>query len=483
MRAAGNLGRFARDEQGAGTSLSLMIFVILAMVLGLAVDSTNGWRNRTYLTSTADMGAHAGAVALANDMTQSEIISEVERVVSQNMPTSFFGQVLDATTDVTFAYYDPITKAFDASASDYNTIVVRLERTRARGNPIGTFLMRFAGSDALEAKAVSAAVFDVNGDCSSTDGIFAQDQVTLTSQTNVGAGFCIHSQARVWLPQNNTFEEGSFVTMPKLALCEDKCQDSANPGIVAIEANMVLPNINEWITTTYNAFLGGMGNPIKSDFFTGAAAIPSADVQLLRDQGILNNGQPDPIVGDVITMTNAEFHTMPYLPSGLVYEIDCANNGNGPSTRLEFNNTTGIMHDAALMTDCSLHFNDGAEVVGSVLVTMREATTATVSSGSSVVVADPTLGCVADDRTVVMSMSKLSVPAEFVMSNVTLVVDDDVDIAAASAGAIASRGLSIYSSGRVHVSSQHTFQTCPGTDPAFLSPYGKVLRLVIPPAS
>ena len=48
--------RFVHHEDGGGTVMSLFIVIILAMLLGIALDATNGWRNRTYLSSAADMG-------------------------------------------------------------------------------------------------------------------------------------------------------------------------------------------------------------------------------------------------------------------------------------------------------------------------------------------------------------------------------------------------------------------------------------------
>jgi hypothetical protein len=135
------------------------------------------------------------------------------------------------------------------------------------------------------------------------------------------------------------------------------------------------------------------------------------------------------------------------------------------------------MEDAALLTDCSIAFGDGAEVLGSLVVTIRQQSTATVTSGSSVTVADPTQNCRDGDRTTVMSIGKVSVPAEFVMSNVTLVSADDVNVASATSSGIVSRGLSIYASGKVSLSSQHTLEVCGGEN--LLAPEGKVIRHVM----
>ena len=474
--------RFWDDERGVGTTFSLFVFVCLAMIVGLMVDTTNGWRNKTYLQSTADIGAHAGAVAIARGLDDQGIRGEVTRLVQANLPTGFFGQVVDAQADIFLAYYNPETKTFEPSP-DTNAVIVRVERTAARGNPVTTFLMQFAGVDSFDMHAISAAVFDVNGDCTASDGVYAKEQVTLTSQTYIGAGFCIHSEERVWLPQQNTFEAGSFVTMPQLALCQNKCQPSANPGIVAIESHMVLPDLNQYILDSYDTFKnGGMGDPTKSEFFSDVVSIASTDIDLLRDQGVLAPSDPTPSVGDTIPLSHAEFHALPHIPPGLVYEVMCASNGNGPNTILRFDGSVGQMENAALLTNCSLDFQGGSRVIGSLVITTRDAAQATVTSSSSVVVSDPALACGENERTIVMSMSKVSVPAEFVMSNLTLIVDDDVDIASATSGAVASQGLAIYATGRVQVAAQHTFYTC-GTPDAVMTPAGKIVRIVMAPGS
>lgn len=464
---------FRHDESGSGTVLGLFSFVIVAVILGLMVDGTFGWRNETYLTSVTDIAAHAGAVAYAEGKTEPEIRAAIADVVEANLPRSLFGNVLDATTDIAFVRYDPATGTYGGTGPD-NTVVVRLEQSRARGNPVGTFLLRLAGVWSFDTRAVSAAVYDVNADCHPSDGIYARGKVTLTSQTDVGSGFCVHSEEQVWLPQQNVFRAGSLVTMTNLELCGNKCTDAANPGIVARESHMVLPDYGQVILNAYADFDSGtMSNPVVGEFF---AMKPTGDQSPLIAAGIIAGPVSK---GSVVTLTQAEFQALPQLPSGLTYKVTCPANGSGQKTWLTFSGTTGVMEDAALITNCALDFEDGSTVRGSVVITTRDSTNATVKSSSSVTVADPSFGCDDGDRTVLMSLSKVSVPAEFVMSNVTLIVDDDVDIASATSGAEPSTGFAIHASGRVQISSLHTFRTCGGS--SFLTPEGKVLRMVAPP--
>ena len=63
------VSRLLRDEQGGGTIMGLLWFVLMVGICGLAVDSTNGFRSRTMLQATADATALAAAIDLPNDVT------------------------------------------------------------------------------------------------------------------------------------------------------------------------------------------------------------------------------------------------------------------------------------------------------------------------------------------------------------------------------------------------------------------------------
>ena len=52
---------FWQDDRGAGTLFGLLWFVLLVGITGMAVDITDGLRNRTMLQATADAAALAGA--------------------------------------------------------------------------------------------------------------------------------------------------------------------------------------------------------------------------------------------------------------------------------------------------------------------------------------------------------------------------------------------------------------------------------------
>ena len=188
IRNSSRVGNFCRSERGGGTVMSLFVVVIIAVLMSLGLDATNGWRNRTYLTSVADMGAHAGAVAIAHKKTDEEIIADVQMVIETNMPTDFWGNVVDADTDIVLADYDVETKTWSqGTLYRPNAVIVHVERTKSRGNAVSTFLMQFVGINSLDVQAVSAGVFDRSGLCSATDGIYGVGRVRISSQGYFGA--------------------------------------------------------------------------------------------------------------------------------------------------------------------------------------------------------------------------------------------------------------------------------------------------------
>lgn len=480
--------KFASSEDGGGTVFGLFIFVTLAMVMSLALDFTNAWRNRTYLSSTADIAAHAGAVAITEGKDLAAVEKTITEIVDFNMPSNIFGNVLIAESDITFADYNVEKQTFDSlSSANPNAVVVELALTNGRGNSLRSNLLQLVGIPMVEITAVSASVSDHGSKCSFSDGIFAKSSVTMTSQTDVGGGMCIHSEEAVWLPQQNTFSEDSMVSMPDLADCKSKCNDAANPGINPVEAHMVLGDFGQQLANTYDAFLSSMADSeIKSAFFTDDVNDPLDPVITLGDTSALAAmGYKDLAKGDVVKISLADFTSMKVIPSGLVYQVNCSPSGNGPKTIIEFSGSVAQMDGSVLLTNCTLDFASGSSVKSSVIVTTRESSTASLTADNNVSVGDPTpsANCDSTERAFIFSKSKVAVPAEFVLSNVTLVVDDDVKIASATSSNPTSFGFAIYATGEVQIAAQHTFRSCGDNYTGGISPEGKILRLVVPPAT
>jgi len=480
----GLLDRFRSDENGSGTVFSVFGVLICLVLAGSAIDITNAWRNRELMKATADAAAHAGLVALVQGYEKDMVLERAKSVAEINMPYARFGPITFETVNskekkeaFALRHYDTRTNSL-VSFGAPNAVVVTLERSRRGGNPVPTFLLRLVGFNYWDIAARGVAVAATTKRCNTNDGIFARGKITLASQNKIGAGFCLHSQDAVWLPQNNTFESGSWVSVPNLEECRNKCTDVANPGIRAISANMILADLDPYIDSIYSAFTGNdVSNLAKTSFFLSRSL--DTDLSAIDEIGIKTEELK---TGDIVELSPMQFSRMRELPAGLTYKVTCAQNGSGKNTVLQFGGIGAefIMEDAALMTNCSINFGDRAKVVGSLIVTTREQNTTTISADSGVLAGDPAQTCNTSQRTIIMSKSKLSVPADFTSSNVTLVVGDDVTIAAMPGSSDqVSKGLSIHANGQVQIAAGHTFESCKNKS-SNLIPRIQVIRLVTP---
>ena len=62
-----SLHEFLQDDSGAMTIWALFWFILFVGLLGLAVDTTNGFRVQTMMQATADAAAHGAALDLPDD--------------------------------------------------------------------------------------------------------------------------------------------------------------------------------------------------------------------------------------------------------------------------------------------------------------------------------------------------------------------------------------------------------------------------------
>ena len=474
----GPAGGFGRNEDGGGTIFALFGCLVCLLLAGAAIDTTNAWRNQELLYLTADVAAHAGVSALAQGRSASAARAAAITAIEFNMPQARYGPIIaNGPRDIVLRHYDAGTNRLTVSGAP-NAVVVGLERSRAVDNPVPTFLIKLAGVMSWDIRVQSVATLVQTQNCNANDGIYARDRVTLSSQNQIGAGFCIHSQDAVWLPQNNTFAPGSYVSMPDLADCRNKCTDLANPGVRALEVNMIMPDLDAFIQDVFDVFTDdAITDPRETEFFRTKTL--AADLSALDHVGISSAGLQK---GSVVTLSPATFARMEEYPSGLIYHVRCDGKGKGNNLKVNIwgNGYGPTLKDVALMTDCPIHFDQMADVRGSLIVTTSERNSATLTADRGAVVGDPNQTCIADMRSVVMAKGKLSVPADFAISNVTFIIGEDVDIAASSAAStIISKGLSIHASGRVIIAASHTLKSC-GNAPGTLIPELKVIRYVIP---
>ena len=473
--------RFYRGQDGSGTVMSMFGLAVCLILGGIAIDSTNAWRSKGMLSMTADVAAHAGIVAFAQGEKPATVLNAAEAAVEFNMPRDHFGRIIeDASYDIVLRHYVSETNSISI-AGEPNAVVVTLQRSKAVHNPVPTFLLGLVGLHSWDIETTSIATIGETERCDSSEGIFARGQVMLTSQNLIGTGYCLHSQQAVMLSARNTFAEGSFVSMPDLAKCQRKCNPSVNPGIRALEVNLIMPDLGSFIQDMNDVFTNDFLTAQQvSDFF--ATRPLDSDVSALEEVGVEKSVLERLGKGAVIPLTKMQFSRLREFPEGLTYTVNCQEQGSPQETLLKIGEGpySPVMKNIALATNCGIHFGESADVRGSLIITTRKQQADTLTADATASAGDPLQACDPKEHSVIMSMGPLNVPASFAKSNVTFVVADDVHLSGPPGTERAShQGTSIHATGKVQVTGKHDFQACDKT-PDILAPSLRVLRHVTP---
>ena len=488
--------RFVKREDGGMTVFWMTGFMIAAVIGGLAVDITNLHRHKERLNLAADAAAQAGIVALANGKSTAEIKAAMLASVEVNAPADVVGPTT-AASDIQVVHYDPKTRSIGTGTA--NAVKVTLHNDKTVNNPVRTGLLRLAGIDNFEVDVTSVAYYGQPGNCTSSDMIYGKGQVTMTSGNVVGPSYCVHSQTAVWLPQQNFFDKGAGVSMPNLAACKGKCVDEANPGIedAVFAMNLNLPKVADHVTKIRTAMLAPTSD-LKTAFFANKTL--ATDLSALVTTKILTNSAKNKLVkGSVVDLTAAQYNDLMFatngnLPRGLVYHVDCRDKGNGPATAITIGagkdrknstlTTTTIetVRQVALITDCGFDVGPYARIDASLAISTRVSSSSVINAAEGAVIGDPLKNCDLSRKVYMMTMSGVSVNANFTASNIALIANGDINVAAnSSSTAVVHKGTSLHAEGSVQIPANNTFNSC-AEDNSGLIPVVKTFKFVMPKA-
>jgi len=492
-RRAGFLAR----EEGSISAFALVALAVFCMFLGLAIDVTNVHRQKEFITVAADAAAHAGVVAMAEKKQASDIQTIALAKAETNAPTGLIGKTTLGASDVQLVRFDPKTRTL--VPGEPNAVKVTLHRDSSVGNPVTTSLLRFAGVKTFEFTVTSVAYYGPPGNCVSSDGIYAKGRVTLTSGNRIGGSYCVHSQTDVWMPQTNFFEKGAGLSMPNLADCGTKCFDAANPGVedAKFEMNLDMMPVADHIAMVSAAMLAPTSE-LKSKFFADKAL--ATNLTPLVDAKIMNVAATKKLMkGSVVTLTAQQYNELMYLtkgslPTGLVYNVDCRDRGNGPATWISIggsvdrknatlaSTTVETVRQVALITDCGFDVGSNARIDATLAISTRISTSSVLKASSGAIVGDPLRNCDVSRKVYVMTMSGISVSADFTASNVALIVNGDINVAASSSSStVEHKGTSFHAEGEVQIPANHNFNGCL-EDYSGLIPGNRTIKFVIPKA-
>lgn len=471
--------RHAASDRGNATVLSLFGLVVCCMVAGVAIDPSNAYRQKEQLSMAADMAALAGAVELSRRAPESDVRTAVLAAIEQNVPAASVGRtVADETTDIRLVRFDPFNRTI-LSAGAPNAVAVTLQRNAATENPVRTMLLKLVGIPEIDMSVQSVAYRGAPGKCSSSDGLYAKGIITLSSQNYIGARYCVHSQTQVWLPQQNTFELTSGVSMPNLAACKGKCTNASNPGIeqALFQMNLNLPTVQSHISNVVTQMTATTPNDLKTAFFankplgTNLAPLAAAGVNTTQLRQ-----------GSVVTLTRQRWQDLTAIPTGLVYNVTCNANGNGPNTQISLGGGASgdVLRSVALITNCAINFAASSKVDNALVITTRTTSSSVLNAEEGAQVGDPLKNCDLSKKVYIMASSGVSVNANFTASNVAFVVAGDINVAASSSSnTIEHKGTSMHAEGQIKVASSHRFNPC-SEDTSGLLPGINTIKLVVP---
>jgi hypothetical protein len=449
---------FVREERGGGTIMGLFWFMVLVGICGLAVDSTNGVRNRTMLQATADSAALAAAIDLPSaDAAKATAVS----YSVENMPDAAYGNVL-LPGDVEVGTFDWDSRTFSPGGIVPDAVRVRLHQTAANSNPVEVNFLRIAGYDTWDVN-VEAVAQRFIPDCLN-DGLIARGLVDISSNNGFVNKICIHGQQGVRMQNHNSYEIGVNVSMPDMngQLGIPTGGMESNPGLpTALREQSLDPRLVNHVDEMMVKLLD-LNPTILPSYITFRGPT------------------------DIIEKTkNFNFTNM---QEGHVYHISCSSN-----------QTVGIpggteLRNVVIISDCQIGVGVGVYMHDVVLGSRADGNpgqgggnggttsggggsgveNATINMSSSVVLGNPTDDCAPGGGVVILSNASVHFGAGTTFHGVQIIAAGDVDLTAAQFGI---NGINVQTGGNITLTSNNAFGLCSGGAPSIAEvPYYRLVH-------
>lgn len=465
------IARAARAEDGGASALGLLCLLLMAMLLGLAIDVASLYRQQALLRLAADASAHAGAVALARGADAAEAQREAAVMLARNLPPARFGRlVADPALDLRALYLDPAAGALAPPEADRpaNTLLVRLQRSEAVRNPLPTHVLRLFGIDSWTTGTASVATVQATQRCGNAGGLFARGPIDLgTTGSRIEGALCLHSQTGLSL--GGATADGLRISLPDLGACDGDCGGHAASRVAM---NLVMPDTAGHVGRLAAGFLReGPDIPERAAFF---ATRPIAeDLEPLAEVGI-DTGEL--VTGSIVRLSAMRFSLMRAIPAGLVYRVTCDRPAEEiPPESPDFIRLAGDeagvrLRDAVLVTNCPLGLDARMRVEGALVILLHPAS-AVIDAAPGARMGDPAGVCSDRRRSVLMTAGDIVLPPTLATSNLALVAGGDVvlpGVAGAEDGP--GQGFSVHAGGSITARGPLWLAACEGAaDPVLPS--------------
>jgi Flp pilus assembly protein TadG len=420
--SSGDIKHFARSEEGALTQFSLLWLVLTLAVGGLAVDVSNGYRERARMQDAADSAA-LGAIYLASDPTTTlEVATDKAIALAQQNLGNGSDQVV-TNSDVVFGYFNEDTGSFQTNYSDdenlNRAVKVTASRSSDRQNETPTFLTRFAGHDGWEIN--TSAVAEAYLPACLVEGLSANGVIDLQSGNTFASGFCLYAKDYVSLNQNNVFEPGAIVSMPDISKLDIPASGfTKNDGLK-----------DSLRTAFYKLRIIDRINEIINSLEAGSSFLPD----YITDKTIYTL---TPKAGKVLATS---------FESGKMYRISCSNK----SVTIDGD----LLRDTVVFASCPIKFAQAAGLENVIFTnTSTDAKSFSAPSGLRLGEND---NCAEGGGAQLITMGGVSNAAKMEFYGGQIIAAGDVSFSAQSKGI---DGIAIVSGGGIDGTSNSTFGHC-----------------------
>lgn len=401
------LRAFVEGDEGGVTAYSLIVLIGMLALGGYAVDVSNVTSRRTHLQITADAVAHAAILAREFGTVEEARAAALEISVG-NLPEAYAGEVV-TPEEIIFGHWDPLTETFLPDEDSRSAVYVMAREDSTNGNAVGTFMLGIVGFDQWDVSAIS--VYSTYKPSCLSDGFVAEGRVDVQSNNFYGNGFCIHSNTGVKLSQNNTFEQGTIVSMADLDTLQIPA--SGYTKNIGLQEALREGSWNVRIVSRISQVIAGMQDP-DSQFYPSYITSPTQ-----------------------ITLTNRTVAAS-HLTSGRIHKLTCSGNQD-----MRF--STGFtLQNVVIITNCAVRFNQGVTLINAAIVTTNTGNQS-ISSSSSF-----TLGkgddCAAGGSAQLVTMGSIKFAAKLTINGGQLLAKGDISFSAQGAGA---KGVQLVAGGEI----------------------------------
>jgi len=452
--------KFLNDEQGAGTIMGLLWFMLLVGITGMAVDVTDGFRNRTMLQATADASALAAAIDLPDNTAAAAATAVAYSAF--NMGAEINGSVLDPA-DVQIGLWDQATKSLDTTSLVPDAVMVTVRRSAENGNALPVNFLRIIGLQTWNVISQAVAQRFIPG-CL-RDGLIAREIVDISSNNGFINEICIHGEQGVNMQSNNYFETGVNVTMPKIPeMLEIPASGmDSNIGLPpALRENHLDPRMVDHVEEIMLDMLIMQGyvmpDYINTTYTSHAAytAATTADASLKVVEAPL---EWVPTYGKFGYWT----YDFANLKAGRVYHLICPE-GQKDGAKATVPSGT-VLNQVVIISDCPIHFGSNvylSDVVVGVLDAGQDGPGvdyANISFAAGAQLGRPD-NCAPGGGVQIFTNASVKFASTTSYDGVQIVAAGDVELGARDMGI---NGISVQAGGSIFMTSNNMFGLCSGS--------------------